>query len=83
MSGVILHFFSIFDKQANMVDPDQTPRFAASDLGLQCLPRSLKMDAKLIWVKKRLFPFSLKNILPLFQMYPKLLLCLVCRLCFS
>ena len=26
---------------ANSVDPDQTPRFAASDLGLHCLPMSL------------------------------------------
>ena len=23
---------------ANSVDPDQTPRFAASDLGLHCVP---------------------------------------------
>ena len=26
---------------ANSVDPDQTPRSAASDLGLHCLPMSL------------------------------------------
>ena len=26
---------------ANSVDPDQTPRIAASDLGLHCLPMSL------------------------------------------
>ena len=26
---------------ANSVDPDQTPRSAASDLGLHCLPASL------------------------------------------
>ena len=31
---------------ANSVDPDQTPRFAASDLGLQCLPMSLKWQAR-------------------------------------
>ena len=29
---------------ANSVDPDQTPRSAASDLGLNCLPMSLLWD---------------------------------------
>ena len=28
----------------NSVDPDQTPRFATSDLGLYCLPMSLLWD---------------------------------------
>ena len=28
----------ILIKQANSGEPDQTPHFAASDLGLQCLP---------------------------------------------
>ena len=32
-------FFFVFN--ANSVDPDQTPRSAASDLGLDCLPMSL------------------------------------------
>ena len=33
---------------ANSVDPDQTPRSAASDLGLHCLPVSLFIwDARL------------------------------------
>ena len=36
---------------ANSADPDQTPRSAASDLGLHCLHRSQKGDARLIWVK--------------------------------
>ena len=36
--------------QANSGDPDQTPRSAASDLGLCCLPVSRKKDARLIWV---------------------------------
>ena len=31
-------------------DPDQTPRFAAFDLGLHYLPMSQKWDARLIWV---------------------------------
>ena len=35
----------------NSVDPDQTPRTVASDLGLHCLPMSHKKDARLIWVK--------------------------------
>ena len=36
---------------ANSVDPDQTPRSAASDLGLHCLPMSLLWDTRLKWVK--------------------------------
>ena len=36
---------------ANSEDPDQTPRFAASDLGLHGLPMSQKWDARLIRVK--------------------------------
>ena len=35
----------------NSGDPDQTPRSAASDLGLHCLSMSHKKDARLIWVK--------------------------------
>ena len=31
--------------KANSVDPDQTPRIATSDLGLDCLPVSLVWDA--------------------------------------
>ena len=38
---------------ANSEDPDQTPRSAASDLGLHCLPGSQKWDAMLIWVTFR------------------------------
>ena len=33
-------------------DPGQTPRIAASDPGLHCLPLSHKKDARLIWVRK-------------------------------
>ena len=31
----------MFELNANSVDPDQTPRSAASDLGLYCLPMYL------------------------------------------
>ena len=31
---------------ANSIDPDQTPRSAASDLGLHCLPMSHLRDAR-------------------------------------
>ena len=34
---------------ANSVDPDQTPRSVASDLGLHCLPMSLLWDARHKW----------------------------------
>ena len=33
---------------SNSEEPDQTPRFAASDLDLHCLPMSHKMEARLI-----------------------------------
>ena len=35
----------------NSTDPDQTPRSAASDLGLHCLPMSVLWDARHKWVK--------------------------------
>ena len=37
--------------QANIGNPDQMPHSAASDLGLHCLPMSLKKDARRRWVK--------------------------------
>ena len=36
---------------ANSGDPDQTPRSAASDLGLHCLPVTLLRVSRLQWVK--------------------------------
>ena len=38
-----LYYFEYKFMQANSEDPDQTPRSAASNLGLYCLPRSQKM----------------------------------------
>ena len=35
---------------ANSVDPDQTPRSAASDLGLHCLPMSHVWNVRYKWV---------------------------------
>ena len=35
---------------ANNGDPDQTPRFAASDMGLHCLPITLLEGSRLQWV---------------------------------
>ena len=43
--------FSMKFMQANRIAPDGTPRFAASHLGLFCLPMSHKKDVRLIWVK--------------------------------
>ena len=40
---------------ANMLDPDQTPRSAASDLGLHCLPMSFLRDTKHKWIKGSIF----------------------------
>ena len=44
-------FVEIVVFNANIVDLDQTPRSAASDLGLHCLPMSLLLDAMNKWVK--------------------------------
>ena len=44
-------FIEIPVLNANSVAPDQTPRSAASDLGINCLPVSLLWDARHIWVK--------------------------------
>ena len=46
-------FTEIPVRNANSVDPDQTPRSAASDLGLHCLPMSILWDARrnYKWVK--------------------------------
>ena len=38
--------------QANRIAPDGTPCFAASHLGLFCLPMPHNKDARLIWVKQ-------------------------------
>ena len=45
---------SIIHLLANSGDPDQTPRSAASDLCLCCLPMPHKKNARLIWVKVNL-----------------------------
>ena len=45
---------------ANRIVPDGTPCFAASHLGLFCLPMSNKKDTRLIWINrgvKHNFPF--------------------------
>ena len=44
---------------AYSVDPDQTPLYAASDLGRRCLPMSLLWNARHILVK--CFPLQIKG----------------------
>ena len=54
MSGQFLllpSFREITVLKANCVDTDQTPRSAASDLGLRCLPMSLLWCTRHKWVK--------------------------------
>ena len=50
---MIFDFFQILKEApvSKSGEPDQTLRFAASDLVLHCLPMSHKKDARLIWVK--------------------------------
>ena len=42
-----IHLLSVdvlsFTRMANSIDPDQTPRYAASDQGLHCLFRHLRI----------------------------------------
>ena len=54
---------------ANSGDPDQMPHFAASDLGLHCLPISLLWVSGLKWVK--LFSASLFKTRFLSELYYK------------
>ena len=54
VSGLFLELLLITEipvLNANSVDPDQTPRFAASDLELHCLQMSYLWDARHKWVK--------------------------------
>ena len=54
-SGFLFSFlfhFSIKCMSSNRIAPDGTLRFAASHLGLFCLPMSHKKDVRLIWVNK-------------------------------
>ena len=47
---VLFTFFSNLIKHSvSKGDPDQS---VASDLGLNCLPMSHKLDARLLWVNK-------------------------------
>ena len=55
LGGIFFVFVQILIKNSVYTDsgePDQTPRFAASDLGLYCLSISYKKDIMLIWVKE-------------------------------
>ena len=42
-------------------DSDQMQHYAASGLGLQCLPWSHKKDASLIWVKRGVCAYTKKH----------------------
>ena len=42
---IITCFIEMPVVNANSVDPDQTPRSVASDLGLHCLPNALRKHA--------------------------------------
>ena len=45
----------------NSIGPDQTPRSAASDLDLYCLPMSISCDARRKWVKENGYTFIRGN----------------------
>ena len=51
---LLLCFIEIPVFNASIVDPDQTPRSAASDLGLHCLPFTLLGVSRLKWVQSHL-----------------------------
>ena len=57
-------FAEISKLNANGVDPDQTPRSAASGLDLHCLPMPLLRDTGLEWVKRvvAFYKYTFNNI---------------------
>ena len=62
---MVFSFLFKFQKKllyANSGEPDQTQRFAAPDLVLQCLQMSHKKDARLIWVNSSLPYASLQTV---------------------
>ena len=52
---IVFSFFSMKIISVNRIAPDETPRFSASHLRLFCLPMSHKQDARLIFVKLRVW----------------------------
>ena len=48
--GCIFHFYSNFKSTFNSVEPDQTPRSAASDLIIHCFRVPHEKSARLIWI---------------------------------
>ena len=46
------HFSMKFQANRSRIAPDETPRFAASHLGLICLPMSHKKDSRFIWANQ-------------------------------
>ena len=63
---IIIIFVEISEFNANSVDPDQTPRSVASDLGLHYLLMSLLLDARLKLVKVKLYTFRRDNSFKMF-----------------
>ena len=57
LGGIFSIFIQILLEQSvstNSGDPDQTPRYVASGLGLHCLPTSHKKDDRLIRVNTKI-----------------------------
>ena len=50
LSLLLPRFIEIPVIYANSEEPDQTPRFAASDLGLHCLQMPLLWGGRLKWI---------------------------------
>ena len=51
VSGLFYRFYFIFDeKLVNTVNPDQTPHYVASDLGLHYFPDDLFTGFQVKWV---------------------------------
>ena len=59
---------------ANSVDPDETPRFAASHLGLHCLlspvcPNTYGRYANIVFISKKVMPNGQVDILGQSEVY--------------
>ena len=70
---VSLCFIEIPVFNANIVDPNQTLRSVASDLGLYCLPMSLVWDTRHNWIK---YMLHIKYMYGLFTLLEKRIVCL-------
>ena len=58
----LVRFYCYHVLYARSVDPDQTPRLVASDIGLHCMPMSILWEVRYTWVKGSKKCIKVKNV---------------------